>query len=99
MRPPRAAAGTAAPTISAAGFSVLEDNDILHAVGEIVGNSVAGGGGGGLFGSLPVVGTGRDQEINAATTEVRFGGENGNMTDEVVVVVGGSGEDVSRIGI
>lgn len=87
MRPPRAATRATAPAISAAGFGPLQDDDILV-------------GGGGLFGSsLPVVRIGRNQEINGASSELRFGWENGDTADEAVVVGGRSGEDVAGIGL
>lgn len=107
MRPPRAAARAAAPAISAAGFGLLEHNDILHpAPGQIV----AGAGGGGAFGSsFPVVagiinisssgGGGGYQEINGAAAEMRFRRENGDAAEEGAVVGGGSGEDVGGVGL
>lgn len=102
MRLPRAAVAAASPAISAAGFSLLQDSDILEPLTEIFRfgeNAAAGDGGGWLFSSLPMVGISRNQEINAASSEVRFGRENGDTTDEAVVVGGGSGEDVAGIGV
>lgn len=94
MRLPRAATRTASPAIPAAGFGLLQDNDIDVGVRES-----GGVGGGEVFGRLPMVGIGRNQEINTATSEVRLRGEKGETAEEGVVIGGGSGEDVARVGV